>query len=88
MRLTIALFAIVLAFETGGAMLGAPITRLFESITCLHYYKEHDPTIIGKNGYIPEKSCKNKEIQGEVAIVKGYGELFDAMAGKLMFWGA
>ncbi|EEH05756.1 conserved hypothetical protein [Histoplasma capsulatum G186AR] len=84
MRLTIALFAIVLAFETGGAMLGAPITRLFESITCLHYYKEHDPTIIGKNGYIPEKSCKNKEIQGEVAIVKGYGELFDAMAGVIL----
>ncbi|EGE80445.1 MFS transporter [Blastomyces gilchristii SLH14081] len=84
MRLTIALFAIVLAFETGGSMLAAPMTRMFESITCLQYYKEHDPAIIGKNGNIPEELCKNKEIQGEVAIVKGYGELFDAMAGVLL----
>ncbi|PGH29045.1 hypothetical protein GX50_08203 [[Emmonsia] crescens] len=84
MRLTIALFAIVLAFETGGSMLAAPMTRIFESITCLHYYKEHDPTIIGKNGYIPEELCKNKEIQGEVAIVKGYGELFDALSGVFL----
>lgn len=69
-------------------MLAAPMTRIFESITCLHYYKEHDPTIIGKNGYIPEELCKNKEIQGEVAIVKGYGELFDALSGKFIrFWG-
>ncbi|KLJ11632.1 hypothetical protein EMPG_13172 [Blastomyces silverae] len=84
MRLTIALFAIVLACETGGSMLAAPMTRIFESITCLQYYKEHDPTKIGNNGNIPEELCKNKVIQGEVAIVKGYGELFDAMAGVLL----
>ncbi|OJD17208.1 hypothetical protein AJ78_02701 [Emergomyces pasteurianus Ep9510] len=84
MRLTVALFAIVLAFETGGSMLAAPMTRIFESITCLRYYEGQDPTIIRENRYIPEELCKNKEIQGEVAIVKGYGELFDALSGVLL----
>ncbi|PGH14310.1 hypothetical protein AJ79_03132 [Helicocarpus griseus UAMH5409] len=84
LRLTIALFAIVLAFETGGSMLAAPMTRIFESIICLHYYEQHDQSKIGKGGFIPEQLCKNKEIQSEVAIVKGYGELFDALSGVLL----
>ncbi|ODH45312.1 hypothetical protein ACO22_00190 [Paracoccidioides brasiliensis] len=84
MRLTVVLFAIVLAFETGGSMLSAPMTRIFESITCQRYYEQHDKSKIGKDGYIPEELCKNKEIQREVAIVKGYGELFDALSGVLL----
>ncbi|KAK2734064.1 hypothetical protein FQN55_002932 [Onygenales sp. PD_40] len=83
-RLIISLFTIILAVETGFAMLSAPTTRIFESITCLRYYEQHDQSKIGAGGHIPEELCKNESIQGEVAIVKGYGELFDALFGVLL----
>jgi hypothetical protein len=80
-RLIIILFSMILGVEIGFAMQGAPATRIFEAITCQQYYEKHDKSKIGADGQIPEELCKNTEIQGEVAIVKGYGELFDALMG-------
>jgi hypothetical protein len=78
-RLMITLFAIILFVETGNAMTQGPTTRIYESIACTSFYERTDATKIGPDGQIPEELCKGSEIQGEVAIVKGYGELFDGV---------
>ncbi|KAJ9211946.1 hypothetical protein DTO166G4_6474 [Paecilomyces variotii] len=78
-RLIITLFAMILTVETGNAMVSGPTTRIYEAIACRDYYQAHDPSKIGNGGQIPEELCKNSEIQSEVAIVKGYGELFDGL---------
>jgi hypothetical protein len=80
-RLIITLFAMILAVEIGGSMLSAPTTRIYEAITCQKYYEKHDKSKIGKDGQTPEELCKNEEIQGEMAIVTGYRETFDALFG-------
>ncbi|KAH8690266.1 putative MFS transporter [Talaromyces proteolyticus] len=83
-RLMITLFAIILFVETGNAMTQGPQTRITESIACRNYYQETDPSQIGPDGQIPEEQCKNSVIQGEIAIVKGYMELFDGVASILL----
>jgi hypothetical protein len=79
LRLMITLFSIIFFVETGGAMTVAPTTRIFEAIACRQYYEIHDMSVIDSHGNIPEELCKGSIVQAEVAIVKGYGELFDGL---------
>lgn len=83
-RLMVTLFTIILLVETGNAMTSGPTTRIYEAIACKSYYEATDPSKIGSDGQVPESLCKGKEVQGEVAIVKGYGELFDGVASILL----
>ena len=85
LRLVLVLFSIILAVETGASMTSSPTTRIYESIACRQYYEAHDNSKIGAGGHIPEELCKNAQIQGEVAIVTGYRELFDALVGMSQF---
>jgi hypothetical protein len=82
-RLMITLFTIILLVETGNAMTQGPTTRIYEAIACKSYYETNDPSKIGSDGQVPESLCKGREVQGEVAVVKGYGELFDGVASML-----
>lgn len=79
LRLMVTLFAMILAVETGNAMVSGPTTRIYESIACRQFYEVQDPTRIGPDGQVPEELCKSKEVQGEVAMVTGYGEFFDGL---------
>lgn len=83
-RLMVTLFIIILLVETGNAMTTGPTTRIYEAIACKSYYEATDPSQIGSDGQVPESLCKGNEVQGEVAIVKGYGELFDGVASILL----
>jgi hypothetical protein len=85
LRLMITLFAIILFVETGNAMTQGPTTRIYESIACKRFYETTDASKIGPDGQVPEDLCKGSEIQGEVAIVKGYGELFDGVTSMAAF---
>lgn len=79
LRLLITLFAIVLAIEMGLSMADSPMVRIYESITCRNYYLERDPSQIGANGQVQEEQCKVKDVQTELAAVKGYMEFFDGL---------
>ena len=78
-RLIITLFVMVLIVEMGMAMTGGPITRISESIVCRHFYTHEDPSKIGADGEVDEELCKIGEVQCELAVVKGYMELFDGV---------
>ncbi|PLN83339.1 MFS transporter [Aspergillus taichungensis] len=79
LRLMVTLFAMVLAIEVGIVMAGGPMTQIYESITCREFYARTDPSQIGPSGYVEESQCKLKEVQSELAAVKGYMEFFDGI---------
>lgn len=83
LRLLITLFAIVLAVEMGLSMSDSPMVRIYESITCRKYYLEQDPGQIGADGQVQEELCKVKDVQTELAAVKGYMECFDGLLSML-----
>ncbi|KAL3471960.1 major facilitator superfamily domain-containing protein [Aspergillus californicus] len=78
-RLMITLLAMVLAVEVGFVMAGGPMTRIYESIACREHFVVFDPTKIGSDGQVAEEFCKGKEVQSEVAAVKGYMEFFEGI---------
>ncbi|GES56880.1 MFS transporter [Aspergillus terreus] len=78
-RLMVTLFAMILAVEVGVVMAGGPMTRIYESIACREYFAANDPRQIGANGEVDESLCKIKEVQTELAAVKGYMEFFDGL---------
>ncbi|KAL4893000.1 MFS general substrate transporter [Aspergillus ambiguus] len=83
-RLMVTLFTMILAVEVGAVMAGGPMTRIYESIACREYFAENDPRQIGANGEVEESLCKIKEVQTELAAVKGYMEFFDGLLSIFM----
>ncbi|KAF1991443.1 MFS general substrate transporter [Aulographum hederae CBS 113979] len=86
------LLFIFIAVASAGDFLTQPAqTRVFESIYCREYYLAHDPSLIGGDGRegVAEKFCKVAEVQGKVAMLKGWQTSLDGI-GSLLFvipWG-
>ncbi|TLD32085.1 MFS transporter [Venturia nashicola] len=81
----------VLIIEFGDELINPAQTRVFESIYCQLYYKDHDPSVIGNEGHggIAEKWCKIPVVQGQVAMLKGWQNTLNGI-GMLLFslpWG-
>ncbi|KAL5335464.1 major facilitator superfamily domain-containing protein [Aspergillus crustosus] len=83
-RFMLTLFSIVLAVEVGYVMAGGPMTRIYESIVCTAHYTATDPSKIDIHGQVPEVLCKGKEVQSEVAAVKGYMEFFEGVLSVIL----
>jgi MFS family permease len=83
-RFMVTLFTMILAFEVGIVMANGPMTRIYESIACRQYYAEYDPRQIAADGQVPESMCKIKEVQTELAAVKGYMEFFDGVLSAFL----
>ncbi|KAF2846114.1 MFS transporter-like protein [Plenodomus tracheiphilus IPT5] len=79
--LIVALIAII---DVGAFLADPPRTRVFEANICLAYYEEHDPTVIGGDGSIPEKLCKVDKIQQRLAMIFGWQDTFDAIPSILL----
>jgi hypothetical protein len=75
---------IVVGVDMAGYLYSAPQIRLFESIVCRDYYRVHDPGMIGDDGNVPERYCKINEIQGEIAMLKGFQTLFENLPGVFL----
>lgn len=81
--------SIVLLVDLGTFLAQAPLVRLFESIRCLEFYQQHDPSVIiyppgGGLGTVPEKYCKIDPVQDTVATIIGWQQLWDAVPGVLL----
>lgn len=72
-------FALVAIIDMGAFLGEAPRTRVFEANICLGYYRETDPSVIGKDGTIAEKLCKVDTVQQKMAMIFGWQEMFDAI---------
>jgi MFS family permease len=83
--LLVALAILLLVVIDIGAYLGEPPkTRVYESNICLSYYREHDTSVIGADGTIPEMQCKIDAVQQKLAMIFGWQETFDAIPPILL----
>lgn len=82
---TFALIIVLLILLNGGnTVQEAPKTRLFESIFCSHFYREHDPSFIGPDGTVLERFCKIEPVQSDVAMLKGWQVFLDNIPSILL----
>ncbi len=74
--------AIILVLNVAFYSKGAPTLRLVELAICREYYKIHDPSVIGPDGFIPERLCKVSAIQKELAWLFALNEILHFCCGK------
>ena len=46
------------------------------------WYKNHDPSAIGTDGWVPEQLCKELPVQAPVALINGGDLQFGALSGE------
>lgn len=68
-------------FEFAEFIMVVPRIRLYESIVCSHFYQAHEPSHMGAGDSVPERLCKDEEVQSEVALLIGNQLFFDAIPG-------
>ncbi|KAH7081199.1 hypothetical protein BKA63DRAFT_540380 [Paraphoma chrysanthemicola] len=79
----LALFLVAIV-DMGAFLAEPPRTRIFEANLCLSYYREHDVSVIGAHGSIPESFCKIDAVQQKLAMIFGWQDLFDALPGLVL----
>jgi hypothetical protein len=82
--LVVLVFLLVAIVDVGAFLAEAPKTRVYEANICLHYYKQHDPSKIGRDGTVPEELCKEDAIQQKMANIMGWQDMFDAIPSILL----
>jgi len=89
----LALIVVVVLVQAGDQLMESPQTRIIESVICYRYYEQHDPSKlqIGREGIGPgaiggvaEMFCKEDVVQGQLALLRGYQQLFDGFPSLLM----
>ena len=78
-RVVLLIALTVVALGCGEVLIVSPQTRLIESILCRKYYDTHDSSIVGRDGWLPEKLCKIEPVESGVALLKGWQEFFDCI---------
>jgi hypothetical protein len=51
-----------------------PLNRVIELRLCQEHYELNDPTLVPKDGAIPEKLCKIDQVQRRLAWLQGVME--------------
>lgn len=72
---------IILLTDLGSLVGQAPLARLYESILCAQYWKQHDPSRLLPDGSVPEELCKLNSMQDTVAVLFGWQWVWDAVPG-------
>ncbi|KAH6648823.1 major facilitator superfamily domain-containing protein [Truncatella angustata] len=70
--------------DIGESLFAAPRVRLFESVACTDYYSTVDPSLIGRDGQVPERLCKVDPVQDKVASILGWQFFFDSLPAILL----
>ncbi|KAI1846331.1 hypothetical protein JX266_007536 [Neoarthrinium moseri] len=73
-----------LVSDTGDYLYTAPRIRLLESVACTQFYLQYDPSLVGRDGYVPETLCKVDPVQNELASVMGWQLFFDSIPAILL----
>ncbi|KAK8241233.1 hypothetical protein IWZ00DRAFT_547738 [Phyllosticta capitalensis] len=72
-----------LVADLGDGITAAPEVRLLEMAVCRDYYRIHEPRRIGPPplSYVPEKYCKVKDIQVELAYLRAVLKILTTVPG-------
>jgi len=63
-------------------LLNLPLNRIIEWRYCKEFYQQHDPSVIGPDGSIPEELCKINEVQKKLAWLQGVIETSITICGE------
>jgi len=75
------LLVVVAGLDSCMYMINLPLTRVYESIACYHYYSANEPSRYPNPGSIPEALCKVEPVQHELALVRGFELLCMSLPG-------
>jgi hypothetical protein len=75
---------VIITADMANYLVQAPRTRLYESIVCTRYYAATEPSLVRKDGSVPEGLCKLNLIQDEIAMVLGWQTMFENLPGILL----
>lgn len=66
-----ALLSLLLLVNLAASLYQLPLNLVIERRLCLEYYRQHDPSRIGKDGGIEEALCKIDEVQQGLGWTQG-----------------
>ncbi|PYI07462.1 MFS general substrate transporter [Aspergillus sclerotiicarbonarius CBS 121057] len=76
--------AFIVVVDFASSLRIAPTNQLLELSVCRSYYRSVDPSTIAPDGTVPARICKIHEIQREVAVLRGWLGLAEALPGLLL----
>ena len=92
-NVTLLVMLVVLLVSLGDQLMESPQTRITESVICYRYYENVDPSklLVGRSkigpgaiGGVEEMYCKADEVQSELAMLRGWQQLFDGFPSLLL----
>jgi hypothetical protein len=76
--------ALAITADIGEYLFLAPKVRLFESVACTKHYLQENPSLVRKDGSVPEHLCKIDPVQDRVATIIGWQQFFDSIPAMLL----
>ncbi|KAH8698674.1 P-loop containing nucleoside triphosphate hydrolase protein [Talaromyces proteolyticus] len=80
----LACIGVAIVSDIGESLYGAPRVRIFESVACTHYYLQNDPSLVDRDGSVPEHFCKIDSVQSKVALTLGWLSFFESIPAILL----
>ena len=68
----LAIFLLLIVLNIAVRLLILPLNRIIELRYCRQYYSKHDPSVIGRDGSVPENLCKINSVQEKLAFIRSY----------------
>ena len=73
----------IILFQFADILRFAPSLQLLELGYCRRYYLEHDPSLIDSVGHVPERFCKQREIQENLSAMRAWLGFIEGLVGRL-----
>ncbi|QKX58861.1 uncharacterized protein TRUGW13939_05989 [Talaromyces rugulosus] len=74
----------ILVINFGSGLRFAPQVRLMELAVCRRYYFRYDPGRVDNHGNVSEALCKLNVVQAQLAMLRAWLSVFNAVAGILV----
>ncbi|KAI6750583.1 hypothetical protein HG530_014864 [Fusarium avenaceum] len=74
----------ILLVDVPNFMSEVPKLRMLELGLCRDYYTANDPSVIGRDGSVPEHLCKGREIQSALAKMRGILGMIEGIPGLIL----
>ncbi|KIL92439.1 hypothetical protein FAVG1_04850 [Fusarium avenaceum] len=74
----------ILLVDVPNFMSEVPKLRMLELGLCRDYYAANDPSVIGRDGSVPEHLCKVREIQSALAKMRGILGMIEGIPGLIL----
>lgn len=75
-------FILIVLLEIGAYLAATPLTSILEAIVCRNIHPELANVVLSSNGGIEDERCKDRNVQSELAMLRGWYMTFNYVPGK------